>query len=196
VNISFRCLVLIIVLLAYCSTSYAEELSATGYLNYSTEEEFEDDEKIKETDVFNRNLYLALNKPVTRFLSYDLLFRTFWVDTTIDEANDSEEDRYIRVIEPEIGINLANPMYRLSGGYRRSETWTSDKLSDEHRLTTNFYYSRFSVFPRELPSLSLDFQRDEIFDHLSVSRTDITRVVLPYLSCCREKIQSVITDLS
>jgi hypothetical protein len=73
-------------------------------------------------------------------------------------------------VEPQIDFILRNPMYNVTTGYRREEQWSDASLTNEHRRTSEVYYSRFTLAPEALPSLSLLFNRSKEFDHLSSNR--------------------------
>ncbi|OHE56065.1 MAG: hypothetical protein A2Z47_02040 [Thermodesulfovibrio sp. RBG_19FT_COMBO_42_12] len=77
-------------------------------------------------------------------------------------------------MEPALDISLRNPMYGLSAGYRRQEQWSTAHLNDDSRTTNEYYYLRFDVSPYELPSLSLEFDRQRNYDHLSPGQIDTT----------------------
>jgi hypothetical protein len=65
-------------------------------------------------------------------------------------------------------------MYNINLGYRRSERWTTANLEDEGRSTTDYYYSRFSLSPVDLPNLVLQADRQRDYDYLSPRSTDTT----------------------
>jgi hypothetical protein len=65
-------------------------------------------------------------------------------------------------------------MYGLNAGYRRLEQWSTAHIREDSRKTIEFYYSRFNLTPYELPSLSLQFDRQKTYDHLSPKNTDST----------------------
>jgi hypothetical protein len=108
-------------------------------------------------------------------ISYQLNFRTNWSDFRLTDADDRITKTYQRAIEPAFDIFLRNPIYDLSAGYRRLEQWTTAHLQNEGRRTTDFVYTRLNITPRELPSLSLEFNRQKESDYLSpvtLDRTD------------------------
>ena len=78
---------------------------------------------------------------------------------------------YRRSLEPTLELFVRNSKYDLNVGYRRHEQWSTAHYSNEGRLTSEFYYSRFSVAPHNLPSISLDLERRKNFDHLPESET-------------------------
>jgi hypothetical protein len=161
-------------MLLCCSSAMAEGLSLSGNLNYISTEQKEDGERISTQSSYFRNLYFTFEKPITPLISYQLNFRTNWQDFRITDADDRVTKTYQRAIEPAFDIFLRNPMYDLSAGYRRLEQWTTAHLQDDGRRTTDFVYTRFNITPRELPSLSLEFNRQQQFDYLSPKTLDTT----------------------
>jgi len=160
--------------LFFCTPVFAEGPSGWANLNYISTEQFEDDERISKEGSYYRNLYLTFEKPITPLISYQLYLRTNWTDFRLTDADDRITKTYQRAIEPALDIFLRNPMYDFSAGYRRLEQWTTAHLQNEGRRTTEFYYSRFNITPREFPSLSLQIDRQKNFDYLSPKRIDIT----------------------
>ena len=159
----------------FCSSSVsAEGLSAWLNINYANTEQFEDGTKISSSRNTLQNYYLRLDKSLTPAISYQAYIRTSLTDSHSTDAHGNSTDAYQRGIEPALDVSLRNPMYGLSAGYRRLELWTTAHLTDESRRTTEFYYSRFDITPYELPSLSLQFDRQNNFDHLPVSKVENT----------------------
>jgi hypothetical protein len=143
-------------------------------VHYNTSKEYEDGDKTSERDVFNRNLNLDFQKPVTPMLSYKLYLRTNLTDTDQTDIEGDTSTTYRRSIEPSIDIMLNNPMYDLNAGYRRREDWDTAHLNDGGRTTTEFYYSRFNMSPQALPSLNLEFDEQKISDHFDDPENDDT----------------------
>ncbi|NWF52054.1 MAG: hypothetical protein HXY47_03125 [Nitrospirae bacterium] len=160
--------------LFFCTPAFAEGLSGWANLNYITTEQKEDSETISKERSFYRNLYLTFERPLTPLISYQLYLRTNWSDFRLTDADNRVTNTYQRAIEPAFDIFLRNPMYDFSTGYRRMEQWTTASLQNEGRRTTDFMYSRLNITPRELPSLSLQIDRQKNFDYLSPRRIDIT----------------------
>ena len=158
-----------------CSSSVsAEGLSAWLNINYTNTEQFEDGTKTSSSNSTFQNYYLRLDKSITPALSYQAYFRTTLTDSSSTDAQGNRTDAYQRAVEPALDVSLRNPMYGLSAGYRRLELWNTAHLKEESRRTTEFYYSRFDITPHELPSLSLQFDRQSNFDHLAIKQTDNT----------------------
>ncbi|MEW6163123.1 MAG: hypothetical protein AB1606_07420 [Nitrospirota bacterium] len=173
-NISWKIIVVMIIILLLKSPAFAEGLSGWANLNYLTTEQFEDDERIATSSSFYRNLYLSLSRPITPLLSYQLYFRTNWLDSSSTDSEGKTTKTYQRAAEPALDFFLRNPMYDLSTGYRRQEQWSTAHLRDESRRTTEYYYSRFDIRPQALPSLSLQVDRQRDYDHLSTKKIDST----------------------
>jgi len=161
--------------LFYCSSAFAEEgLSGWLNLNYSNTEQFEDGKKTGTSDSLFQNYYLRLDKSITPALSYQVYFRTSLTNSHSTDSQGNTTTTYQRVIEPALDISLRNPMYGLSAGYRRQEQWSTAHIIENSRRTNEFYYSRFDITPYKLPSLSLQFDRQSNYDHLSPRSTDNT----------------------
>ncbi len=161
-------------LLFFCSSAYADGLSGWLNLNYSSTEQFEDGEKISSSDSLLQNYYLSYGRPLTPALSYQLYLRTSLSDSHSTDTGGKTISAYQRTMEPALDISLRNPMYGLSAGYRRQEQWSTAHLKDDSRTTAEFFYSRFDITPYELPSLSLQFDRQRTYDHLSPKGSDTT----------------------
>ena len=162
-------------LFALCSVAspaLAEGLSGWANLNRNSTEQYENGKKTSANDLFNRNFYLNLNKAITPVLSYQLYLRTSLTDSHSTNADGAKTSTYQRALEPAIDFFLKNPMYNFDAGYRRQEQWSTAHLDDKGRRTTEFYYSRLSVTPFELPSLLLQYDRQKDYDYLSPSTTD------------------------
>lgn len=157
----------------FCNSSVsAEGLNAWLNINHTNTEQFEDGTKTSSSNSTFQNYYLRLDKSITPSLSYQAYFRTSLTDSHSTDAQGNRTDAYQRAVEPALDVSLRNPMYGLSAGYRRLELWTTAHITEESRQTTEFYYSRFDITPYELPSLSLQFDRQNNFDHLAVSKVD------------------------
>ncbi len=161
--------------LFFCfSSAFAEGISGWLNLNYSNTEQFEDGKKTGTSDSLFQNYYLRLDKSITPALSYQVYFRTSLTNSHSTDSQGNTTNTYQRVVEPAIDISLQNPMYGLNAGYRRLEQWSTAHIIENSRRTNEFYYSRFNITPYELPSLSLQFDRQRNYDHLSPRSTDNT----------------------
>ncbi len=160
--------------LFYFSLAYAEGPSGLLNLNYTDTKQFEDGKKTGSSDNFFQNYYFRLDKSITPIISYQLNIRSTFLNSSMTDAQGDTTKSYQRAIEPDLEIFLRNPVYTLDAGYRRLEQWSTANLSDEGRRTTDYYYSRFTVTPGALPSVSLQFDRQKDYDHLSVSKLDTT----------------------
>ncbi|MEW6067769.1 MAG: hypothetical protein AB1610_05725 [Nitrospirota bacterium] len=171
-SIAWRSIVITIATFLFCSSAFADGSDAWLNINYTNTETFEEGEKTGSSDSLYQNYYFSFNKSLTPVISYQLYLRTSLTDTASTDTNGDTTSTYSRTAEPAFDIFLRNPVYGISTGYRRTEQWTSASLRDETRDTTEFYYSRFDLMPRDFPSLFLQFDRQEIYDYLSVSETD------------------------
>jgi hypothetical protein len=161
--------------LLFCfSSAFADGLSGWLNLNYTTTEQFEDEKKISTSDNLSQNYYLNYGSSLTPMISYQLYFRTTLSDSHSTDSEGNSKSTYLRSMEPALDISLRNPMYGLSAGYRRIEQWSTAHILDDSRTTTEYYYLRFDVSPYELPSLSLEFDRQSNHDYLSPSQIDTT----------------------
>jgi hypothetical protein len=157
-----------------CSTAFADGPNAWLNLSYTGEEQFEDGKRTTSSDSFFQNYYFSFNKSINPVLSYEFYIRTSLTDTHTKNSEGNETTTYQRAIEPDIVFSLRNPMYNLNVGYRRLEQWPTGQIKNDSRNTTEFYYSRFNLTPPEFPSLSLQFDRQSNYDHLSIKKLDNT----------------------
>jgi len=172
-------------LLFFCSSAFAEGPSGWLNLNYGNTEQFEDGKKTGTSDSLFQNYYLRLDKSITPVLSYQLYLRTTLSDAHSTDSEGKTTFTYQRVMEPALDISLRNPMYGLNAGYRRQEQWSTAHLSDDSRKTNEYYYLRLDVSPYELPSLSLQFDRQRNFDYLSPGQIDTTNTTYSGTSAYR-----------
>ncbi len=160
--------------LLFCKVAFADGPSAWLNVNYIETKQYEDGEKIQESDSLFQNYYFRFNKPVTPVISYQLYLRANFLDSHISDAEDNVSDTYRRAIEPAFDILLRNPIYGLDVGARLLEEWSTAGLDSDSRETTKFYYSRFQLTPYALPTVTLAVDREENFDHMSPKETDRT----------------------
>jgi hypothetical protein len=184
---------LIIIALMCNAHAFAQGLSGFFDLNYGNTRNYENGGLITGTESFNRNLYLSLRRPITPLLSYQFNLRANLSDTDSIGTGGNTTTTYHRSVEPSLDLVLSNSMYNLRSGYRRQEQWTTAHFSDEGRTTTELYYSRLYLTPQSLPSLFLEFDRQEMFDHLSVNNTNTTST--SYLIGTAYNLPSSIVDL-
>ncbi len=126
------------------------------------------------TDIFNKNFFLNIDKSITPMLFYKLDVRVNLLDSNVTDSEGELTAVYRRAVTPAIDVFLSNPMYNLDVGYRRNEQWSTAHLSEDGRITTELHYSRFNLTPYLLPSLSLQFDRQRDYDHLSIKEKDRT----------------------
>jgi hypothetical protein len=161
------------------SYAFAQGLSGWANFNFSSTKKYEDSIRTEDSDRFNRNFFLNFEKPITPMLNYQLYLRTNLLDSNITDSAGITSTTYQRSLEPSLGLSLRHSMFYLDMGYRRHEQWSTARLLNDNRQTTEFYYSRFNITPMTLPSLSIQVDRQIDFDHLSISaldRTDTTYV--------------------
>lgn len=120
---------------------------------------FEDGEKKSTSESLTHNLNLTFSKPITPMLSYRIRLFAGWRDSENTDEEGATENSYARSLSNTIGFSLGNPMYTLSVGYDRSDTWNTANLSNESKMGNEFYYSIFSLSPAFFPSLSLHVNR-------------------------------------
>jgi hypothetical protein len=173
--------------------AFAQGMSGFFDLSHGNVRNYENGNLISGTESFNRNLYLSLRRPITPLLSYQFNFRANLTDTDSIGTGGNTTSTYQRSLEPSLDLVLSNSMYNLRSGYRRQEQWTTAHFSDEGRITNELYYSRLYVTPRSLPTLILEFDRQKIFDHLSVKNTELTST--SYLIGTVYDLPSSIVDL-
>jgi hypothetical protein len=169
-----RWLIILVIIAIFNTSAFAEGPSGWLNLDYSNTEQFKDGKKTSTSDRLFQNYYFRLDKSITPALSYQLYFRTNLANAHSTDSEGNATTTYQRVMEPALDISLRNAMYGLNAGYRRMEQWSTAHLRDESRRTTDFFYSRFDITPYELPSLSLQFDRQGTYDHLSARKTDNT----------------------
>ncbi len=152
----------------------AEGLSGNLSVQQSNVTTYEDDDKSSEAHTLNQNYFFSLNRAITPLISYQFYLRANLLDARNENAPDLRTDTYKRTIEPSIEFSLRNSAYSFTTGYRRTEEWPTASLSDDQRLTTLLYFSRFDVTPDALPSLSFDYNRREEFDYGDTRLKDLT----------------------
>jgi hypothetical protein len=191
--------------LILCSTdASADSFSGQARYNYNSVIVEQDGNRESDTRTFRENYFLNYNRPVTPAISYQLYVRISEFQTRTTDNNNNISLNYSRMIEPSIDVNLRNSFYNLSSGYRRQEDWSDtfssgdiryiypyqlltsdDRLGDNDRETTELFYARLHFIPQDLPSLSLDYDRLEFFDHLSPRNIDRTSDVYSIKSTYR-----------
>lgn len=155
------------VLMLSVSSVFGSSLDGWLSLNSTASQVELDGEKTSSTNSFIRNFNLRLNNDITPIVSYNFNLRTSLTDSeAADYISDKTTMTYQRRVEPTLELFIRNNIYDLNAGYRRQEKWSTAHYSNAGRLTSEFYYSRFSVKPDNLPSLSLDLERHKNFDHL------------------------------
>jgi hypothetical protein len=152
----------------------ANDLSGWAFISKNIAKTYENDVKTSETDSLNQNYFLRLNRAVTPAVSYELTLRTNLLDRTETGVSGLSTTNYQRKLEPAIDLSLRNHIYDVHAGYRRLENWESAHLSNATRDTQVLYYTRFNLAPRELPSLLIQYNREESFDYLPQPKRDDT----------------------
>jgi len=165
-NILWSISTFIISVVVWNSCAYAQGLSGFFDMSKNITKQYEDGERTLSSDTLNRNLYLNVHEPITPVLSYQFSLRTNYFDTETTDALDITSKRYVRSLEPALDLILGNPSYSLSAGIRRREQWTAAHMNNDNRKTNEYYYSRFSLSPEALPSLTLQLDRQRNYDYL------------------------------
>ncbi|MFA6055318.1 MAG: hypothetical protein WC769_08095 [Thermodesulfovibrionales bacterium] len=166
----------LIVLCLINTSAFAEGPSAWLNVNYTDTKQYEDGKKTGSSDSLFQNYYFRLGKPLTPLFSYQLYLRTTLNNSHAVDSAGNRTNAYLRAAEPSIDFFLHNPLYKFDIGSRYLEQWSTAKLSDEGRKTTEYYYSRLNIQPYLFPSLSFlaDLQKD--YDHLSQRKIDATNI--------------------
>jgi len=153
------------------TSAFAAGLTGRANLRYSTSDSFEEGQKTATSDRFSQNYVLSYNKLITPILSYNLSFSTNLSDQSTT-TEDVTRARYRRTASPAIDFFLDNPMFKLTTGLRRNEEWSTARLKDESRITSNFIYARMDLVTIDFPSLHVEVDRLTSYDHLPVRQTD------------------------
>lgn len=124
-------------------------------------------------DTFDRNFFLNIDNSMTPLLFYKLNVKATLSDSDVSDP-EGMHITYRRAVSPAIDVFLSNQMYNLDAGYRRNEQWSTAHFNEDSRNTTELHYSRFNITPYLLPSLSLQFDRQRDYDHLSIMEKDRT----------------------
>jgi hypothetical protein len=175
------------------SGAYADGLGGLASFNYNSTNVDRDGNRQTETRSLNENYYLTYDKSVTRAVSYQLYVRINEFQSRITDDTNNIDLNHNRMIEPGLDVYIRNSFYNFSAGYRRQEDWSDnfssgdikflypyqllrsdDRLGDDDRETTELYYARLNFIPKNLPTLTLDYDRFENFDYLSPKSKDQT----------------------
>jgi hypothetical protein len=168
---------MIVVILAISNTSaFAEGPSAWLNLNYIDTKQYEDGKKTESSDSLFQNYYFRVDKPLTPPLSYQFYLRTTLNNSHAVDSAGKRTNSYLRAAEPSIDFFLHNPLYKFDIGTRYLEQWSTAKLSDEGRRTTEYYYSRLNLQPYSFPSLSFQADLQKDYDHPSQRKIDTTNI--------------------
>jgi len=143
-------------------------------INYTYMKQYEDDKMSQTSNNLNQNYYLSFDKSITRLLSYQMYLRTNLTNSHTTDSQEKTTKTYQRAIEPALDLSFRNPIYGMDIGTRRLDQWSTANPSDDDRKTTEFYYAHLNVRPYDLPSLSLQFDRQKNYDHLSERKIDTT----------------------
>jgi len=169
---AWKIIVLIMVLMIGRSSAFSSSLSGWVNLTNTTSKTEQNGDKTASLSTFSRNFSLSLNKPVTPVVSYNLNLRANLTDSeAVNYLTGVTTKTYQRRVEPTLELFIRNNIYDMNAGYRRQEQFSTASYSNDSRLTQEFFYSRFSVTPKELPSFSLNLERRDNFDHLPVAAT-------------------------
>ncbi len=173
----------------------AEAVDLGGFANlfYGSTKTDEDGEVTK-TRTFSQNYYLRLNHEINPMLTYQLFIRTFLSNQRTVDADGDESNQYNRSFEPTFDLTLRNPLWNASVGYRRNEAWTTANLKDDGRITTDYYYARLNLTPRDFPLFSFQADRLKKYDYLSPSAVDNSRTTYSANSYFNTTYKDVIFD--
>lgn len=167
-------IVAVIMILLIKSSAFADGPSAWLNINYTNITSYEDGEKVQASDDLFQNYYFRFDKTVNPLISYQLYLRTNISNSHTTDSEDNKTTIYRRAIEPAFDIYLRSHMYGITGGYRRLERWDTTHLSNDSRITSEFLYSRLDFTPPAFPFLSLQFDRERDYDHLTDRNLDTT----------------------
>jgi len=166
--------IVVLVILLINSPAFADGPSAWLRLDYTDSSIYEDGDKTQDSDRFFQSYYFQYDKTVNPVLSYQLYLRGTLTDSHFTDSEGTETKDYRRSLEPALNVQFRNPMYGFNLGYRRLENWDTARITNESRTTRDYYYARFDLTPTEFPFLSLQFDREEAYDHITDSRLDRT----------------------
>lgn len=170
----WRIILFSVMLLFLTSPVFAQGLSGWMNYNYTSTKQYENGRKTGSYDAFYQNYYLNLDKPITSLISSQFYLRTSFKDSHTTDSQGKTTTIYSRSIEPSLDISLRNPIYNLSGGYRRVEDFSAAHLRNENRRTTDYRYTRLDMRPEGLPTLSLQFDQNKNYNYLSPKTIDTT----------------------
>ncbi|MDH4230661.1 MAG: hypothetical protein OEW04_01375 [Nitrospirota bacterium] len=171
-NLPVTFLLAMVMILLFSASGFAG-FRGFADIGYSTSK-FTDEAGETTSNALSQNYFLTLDRQITPKISYSLFLRAALSDSTSTDIYGNEKDTYGRSAEPNIDIILSNTVYSINMGYRRTESWTTSKLEDESRNTAEYYYSRFSLYPVDLPSLTLQADRQRAYNYLSPRTSDTT----------------------
>jgi hypothetical protein len=171
-NIIWKISVLTIAVFFLRSFALAQGLNGFFDVNKNSTKQYEDGDNTSSSETLNRNLYLNVQEPITPVLSYQFNLRTNFLDSETTDSLDETSTRYSRSLEPALDLILGNPVYSLSMGIRRREQWTAAHMNNDSRRTNEYYYSRLSLLPEALPSLTLQLDKQRNYDYLSTRAVD------------------------
>lgn len=153
--------------------SSAFAFNGRANLLYSRGESFEEGKKISTTDRFSQNYFVGFGSAITPLIRYRLSLNANLFNQSIDSQGVTRET-FRRSLGSGLDVTLDNPFFRLTSGYVHRENWDTASLKNESRTTNEFYYSRLDIVTRDFPSLFLEYDRSNTYDHLPVKETDTT----------------------
>ncbi len=167
--------VLIIALFLLRSFALAQGLSGFLDINEKTTNNYEDGERTSSSELSNRTIYLNADVPITPVLSYQINIRTNFRDAEATDSMDETSTTYSRSIEPGLYLSLGSPVYNWNTGVRRREQWSEAHMNNDNRKTNEYYYSRLSMSPDLLPTLSIQLDRQRNYDYLTPMAVNDTK---------------------
>jgi hypothetical protein len=169
-------LIIVAILAIFNTSAFAEGPNAWLNVNYTDTKQYEDGKKTESSDSLFENYYFRLDKPLTPLFSYQFYLRTTLDNSHAVDPAGKRTNSYLRAAEPSIEFFLQNPLYKFNIGTRYLDQWSTAKLSDKGRRTTEYYYSRLNIQPYSLPSLSFQADLQKDYDHLSERKIDTTDI--------------------
>lgn len=157
--------------LSSLSPAWGEDVSGLADIRHNTTEQKTDGAKTSEGYTTTQNYYLTTIGNITPAMTYAINLRANHSKTSVTQ-NNSTTEVYRQGGEPQIELNLNNPLYRASVGCQRSEIWDGASISNSTRETTDYTYARFDIAPREFPTFGLQWSHRENYDYASPHSVD------------------------
>jgi len=163
-----RAALAIVIALAWTQAALAG-IHGNVNVNYFTSHISTEGQPSTSSQTLLQNYLLDVEGPITPKLSYAGYLRATRVEQN-NTLSGIEQDRFFTTFEPELQLTLRDPIYSVTSGYRRTESWTGADFDDHERQTQNFYFARLGISPLRLPAISLQYDRLESFDYRNPMR--------------------------